>query len=247
MGYTTKELHSEILKILSYIDSVLTENDLHYSLAYGTVLGAVRENGFIPWDRDADVYIKLPERDKVREALKRNLPDEFQYIDASVNNVNCFDNLRSKKYGEFAQVDIYSLIGEPDVTKWSDTKVKRRLLGNKVLVKLTCAKYGDYHKLHKAYKVLPFLLIKGILHFIPDRLIRLFIRKKEEAIPYDQALYCKALVGYTKRGEYLRKEVFENVTRHEFCGKQFNIPADYDTYLKARYGSDYMTPKQKNW
>ena len=245
--FTTEEIHDEILHILMYIDECLKKNNLWYSLAYGTVLGAVRENGFIPWDRDADVYIKIVDRDRIRVALKSNLPEDIEYIDASIDNVNCFDNLRSKKYGEFAQVDIYSLIGQPDVSDWSDKQVSRLLKKHKIMVKVTCSKYGDFHKLGKKYKIIPFLIVKCIVHLIPNRIIRKYINKEETRIPYEKALFCKALVGYTKRGEFLKKEVFENVKSHPFCGKMFNIPVDYDTYLQARYGKDYMTPKQKNW
>lgn len=240
------QVHVELLGILSYIHETLEKEDLWYSLGCGTVLGAVRENGFIEWDKDADIYIKLHDRDKIRKALKKNLPEVYVYVDASKDNVACFDNIMSKNYGTLAAVDIYPLIGAPAIEQWDQKKIDRLMFRNMVLVKLTCAKYEDYRKLGKKYKIVPFLLVKGMLHLIPNRLIRRIVRKREEEYDYDAADRCYAIVSYLRPSEILRKEIYEKVELHSFEGKQFYIPSDYDTYLKARYGATYMTPSRKN-
>jgi lipopolysaccharide cholinephosphotransferase len=160
------EIHAELLKILDYIDTTLRSHHLWYSLAYGTVLGAVRENGFIPWDKDADVYLRITERNLARKVLKENIPDDLEYIDASVDNVNVFDNIKSKKYGELAEVDLYILVGAPDLEKWSISMKKKLLFQHRVLVKLTCAKYVDTSKLIDRYKIIPFLCHRYIFYRI---------------------------------------------------------------------------------
>lgn len=239
-----KEIHAELLKILEYIDSTLRSHHLWYSLAYGTVLGAVRENGFISWDKDADVYLRITDRDQARKVLKENIPDYLEYVDASCDNVNVFDNIRSKKYGELAEVDLYTLVGAPDIEGWSNAKKKRLLFKHKVLVKLTCAKYGDTNKLVDRYKLIPFLVVKALMHLIPDSVIRKHIRKKELQYDFKEAKYCMALVTYDSINDIRRKEIVENVIDHVFEGRQFLIPKEYDAYLRGEYGDDYMIPRQ---
>ena len=239
-----KEIHAELLRILEYIDSTLRNHHIWYSLAYGTVLGAVREKGFIPWDKDADVYLRITDRDQARKVLKENIPDYLEYVDASCDNVNVFDNIKSKTFGELAEVDLYTLVGAPNIEGWSEGKKKRLLLYHKVMVKLTCAKYVDTSKLVDRYKIIPFLLVKALMHLIPDSVIRKYIRNKELQYDYNNSEYCMALVTYDNVNDIRKKEIIENVKDHTFEGRMFLIPKDYDAYLRGEYGDDYMTPRQ---
>lgn len=239
-----KEIHAELLKILEYIDSTLRSHHIWYSLAYGTVLGAVRENGFIPWDKDADVYLRIIDREQARKVLKENIPDYLEYVDASCDNVNVFDNIKSKRYGELAEVDLYTLVGAPDVENWSEGKKKRLLYYHKMLVKLTCTKYVDKSKLVDRYKLIPFMIVKGLMHLIPDSVIRNYIHKKELQYDYKKSRYCMALVTYDNVNDIRKKEIIEDVIDHTFEGRQFLIPKNYDAYLRGEYGDDYMTPRQ---
>lgn len=242
-----KVYQEEMLKILAYIDKCLVVNNLWYSLAYGSVLGAVRENGFIPWDRDADIFIKLPERGKVRKVLKKNLPLEWEYLDASKDNVNCFDNIRSKEYGEFAQVDIYTLYGAPDIEKMKNFEVKRILRRNKFCTKTFGSKYGDFKKLRKKYKIIPFLVVKGFLCMIPNVCIRKVITYYEYKDDFERAPYLMSMVTYRRPTDIMPRKVFELSVRHKFENIEVNIPGDYLTYLARSYGSDFMTPKKNGW
>lgn len=243
-SYSLDEIHAELLKVLEYIDTTLRSHHIWYSLAYGTVLGAVRENGFIPWDKDADVYLRIIDREQARKVLKENIPDYLEYVDASCDNVNVFDNIKSKRYGELAEVDLYTLVGAPDVENWSEGKKKRLLYYHKMLVKLTCAKYVDTSKLVDRYKLIPFMIVKGLMHLIPDSVIRNYIHKKELQYDYNKSRYCMALVTYDNVNDIRKKEIIEDVIDHTFEGRQFLIPKNYDAYLRGEYGDDYMTPRQ---
>ncbi len=237
----------EMLKILAYIDKSLIENNLWYTLAYGSVLGAVRENGFIPWDRDADIFIKLTEREGVRQVLKHGLPSEWEYLDASKDNVNCFDNIRSKEYGEFAQVDIYTLYGAPDIDLMTKSQVKGILKRNKICTKVFGAKYGDFRKLRKKYKIVPYIITKGFLHLIPNSWIRGIITHYEQKDNFEASPFLMSMVTYRRPTDIMPRSVFETSLRHQFENIEVNIPGDYHTYLVRSYGEDYMTPKQIGW
>lgn len=64
------ELHAQLLTILKKFHKICMENGIKYSLYGGTLLGAVREKGFIPWDDDLDVVIVRKEYKKLRSVLK---------------------------------------------------------------------------------------------------------------------------------------------------------------------------------
>ncbi|WP_254907589.1 LicD family protein [Candidatus Enterococcus lemimoniae] len=66
-----KQVKQIALDILIYIDKICKENDLNYAIFYGTLLGAVRHKGFIPWDDDIDIVMLRPDYDKLIEILSK--------------------------------------------------------------------------------------------------------------------------------------------------------------------------------
>ncbi|MDR0947553.1 MAG: LicD family protein [Ruminococcus sp.] len=69
------------LDILIEIDRICRKHNIGYSLNGGTMLGAVRHKGFIPWDDDIDVFFLRPEYEKFRKVLKNELGNEFYFQD----------------------------------------------------------------------------------------------------------------------------------------------------------------------
>ena len=61
------------LEMLIEVDRICRKNNIKYSIMYGTLLGAVRNGGFIPWDDDCDVVFKRDEYEKFFEACKKDL------------------------------------------------------------------------------------------------------------------------------------------------------------------------------
>lgn len=71
-----EKLHIELLKLLKDFDKLCTVNKINYSLFGGTLIGAIRHNGFIPWDDDADIIMERQDYDM----LLKVLPEEFEVI-----------------------------------------------------------------------------------------------------------------------------------------------------------------------
>ncbi len=79
-GCTIRQYQKEVLKILSEVDRICRDNHILYFLMYGTLLGAIRHHGFIPWDDDADIILTRENFKKLKEACKTQLPDIYEFI-----------------------------------------------------------------------------------------------------------------------------------------------------------------------
>ncbi len=74
---TRKEIQTISLEILKDIHRFCKENDIHYSIAYGTLIGAIRHKGFIPWDEDIDIMMKREDYEKFSKTYKS---DRYEFI-----------------------------------------------------------------------------------------------------------------------------------------------------------------------
>ena len=80
---TLRKLQLVLLDMMKDIDEICEKNDIHYVLLYGSILGAIRHDGFIPWDDDLDIGVTRDEYEKFIHALEKDLPDKytFQYFE----------------------------------------------------------------------------------------------------------------------------------------------------------------------
>ena len=81
-GSELRRLQLHMLDILVEFDRVCRKNNIDYWLEYGTLIGAARHGGFIPWDDDLDVTLLKKDRKKLIEALKKDLQPPYYFIDA---------------------------------------------------------------------------------------------------------------------------------------------------------------------
>ena len=91
--YGIRDTQIRLLEILKEIDLFCRENDIQYSIDGGTLLGAVRHQGFIPWDDDADIMMDRENYKRFLELAKDKLPEELEIIgDTWVKRVTRKDN-----------------------------------------------------------------------------------------------------------------------------------------------------------
>ena len=111
------EYQKIVLDTLREFARVCEHNGIHYQLAFGSLIGAVRDGGQIPWDYDVDVIVPFYEKASLLEALNRELSEEYCYYSADVTKDNSpyFIRVVPKGYPhEMLHVDVFYLLGIPD-------------------------------------------------------------------------------------------------------------------------------------
>ena len=227
------------LEILKQIDSFCGKNKIKYSLYAGTLIGAVRHKGFIPWDSDADVCIKLEDVERFRSAFNKHKPEGIALLDhdREKRNTKSHDILYFEEKQAFSDLhlDVYPLVGasndlEKQKSVWKRNFFVDRFFRSKYVNLADCLE-------ENRKKV---FFVKLIDKLIPDSFIKSNIKKREKEFPVETSDYLTCLAA-----PYLPvpKKSWETITVMPFEDTEFNVPGNWDLYLKSLYG-DYMTPRK---
>ncbi len=241
------------LDILKVVARVCEQEGFKYYLAYGTLIGAVRHNGFIPWDDDIDIW--MPRQDYMR-MLKyfENHKEELKPL-AVYNQFTCvkypymitrisderywLDVVNEEDYGIGAFIDIYVLDG---FGIDYDNAVKTAFTAKKnasYLFQATRQRFqmgltkGLKRKILK-FPVYCFAKLMGKKYFI-DKLQRLSEKNSYETSKY---IGCISWCVNLER-EIMDKEWFSEGIKQKFEDEEFYIPTFFDKILTQIYG-DYM-------
>lgn len=240
------ELKHLQLEMLKKIDSFCNENKIKYFLTAGTLIGAVRHGGYIPWDDDIDIMMLRSDYDKFLQLFNGKI--ENLVVDAPELNwnyyapyANVYDNRTLLEEGAYnghrgqeigVKIDVFPFDILPDSELLYT--ITRRLV--RFLNKIMAAKRNvqPFYKMRiKTIFVrlffcwLPFSTIQKIIRFIATSNTKntdgdIFLRTFDITEPMRA-----------------RKEVFASTKMLKFEDYSFPVPVEYDEYLKIRFG-DYM-------
>lgn len=243
-----KQIQETIFPIICDIDDFCKEKGIQYYLCAGTCLGAVRHNGFIPWDYDADIMFPRADYERFVREYKENSDGKYGIgalqIDQNWNvqygriwdksTVFKKKNLDDMDIGAF--VDIYPIDGFPE------KKISRKLY----FFKMRLYQFLGYASNKTAY--LPeekYIAIKKIIHFLVKpfgwKHFSLKMNRLALKYPYEKSEHVGVGIApdYGQR-EIMEKEFFNGETRCIFNDRELAIPKEYDKYLSNLYG-DYMS------
>lgn len=248
--------------ILKEFDVFCKENGLRYYLAGGTLLGAVRHKGFIPWDDDIDLLMPRPDYMRFLKITNGNLanyevrsiyncPRKHICHIARIVDPRYMGKISKKMYGVpyFSPpwIDIFPMDGLPTDERESErhfAKVKRlRDLLARAWKPVWMIGGGKLRKILKSIMYWP-LKLYGY-NRIMKKIERLTMR-----YPYDECEYVGAVgCGQGEVERMPREMVFGDTIQMEFEGAEFPSPAGYDYYLKSLYNNYLVLPsgaKRKN-
>lgn len=237
------------LAYLLEVDRICKKHHIKYFLGGGTLLGAIRHNGFIPWDDDADIMMLREDYDKFAAVAQQELPAGMTFQSGKTDK-NCFY--------EFNKLRVENTVFATELAKnhtdinvgiafdiFCHDKTANSRLGQKlhlaatlftralVLNKWNHRKADNGSRIQSAVtnffvKILPL----RFSYFLMNHTISFFKRKKNAKYLYDG-------MGRNVYNGSFSADILDEVTTHDFEGYPLPVPKKYDAYLTFLYG-DYM-------
>ena len=251
------------LDILLAFADYCEKHQLTYFIAYGTLLGAVRHKGFIPWDDDVDVWMPRQDYNRLIDSFNtQNGQPHYRLISpmdevSRHSFVKIVDTRTVKIETNFdyapgqlgIDIDVFPLDGQPEgnaaFQAWYDRLMK-------------CYQRADFpvrltHECRRK-RLLKYLIniLGGKRHRFGAQIKRYYLEKAQrlhEPFPYCGSKYVGAVEHcFGCKNDRFDDGLFAETTTLEFEGHLLKAPADYETVLRLLYG-DYMTlpPKQERY
>ena len=247
---TDEDLKSILLDLLKFYSNFCDQNNLRYFLGGGTLLGAVRHSGFIPWDDDIDVMMPRPDYNRFIELMKnhefkhislmcnentKNYP--FPFAKLQYNNTLLIEGILYEKYQNIGvHIDVFPIDGLsnelPAAEKqFSDIQNLLELLA----VKTTKISWNAF----TIRKLLRCILVNTFLRLLSTNTISHYIDSKLQRFDYENSKFVASVVGAYGIKELMVKEQVADFLVMDFENLSLRVPIGYDKYLKDHYG-DYM-------
>lgn len=249
-----RQLQMIQLEMLIEVDRICKKCGIHYNIIAGTLLGAIRHGGYIPWDDDADVALLRPEYERFRDACKTEL-DKSRFIFQDHRNTKGYrwgyGKLRRKgtlflrehqehmPYMQGIFIDIFPLDGVPDNYFLRSVKNFECFCLRKILwAKVGKIAEENFWK-RQIYK---------LLDTIPERYIFHYYHSMIYHASQKNTRMVRILMFPTPNSEYgYYRNWYENSTEIVFEGSGFQGIRDYDSYLNFKFGKymDFPSPKMR--
>lgn len=248
MNASIRDLQLALLEMLIQIDEICQKNHIKYSLSSGTVLGAVRHKGFIPWDDDLDLMFMRDEYEKFlkipkEEFLSRGLTLQKEYdavwplTFSKVRKNNTTYIERGPDVIEGANLGIYIDIFPVDNLSDNSTYAGIQWHVFHLLAAKCLGKRGyktSSMKKKVALTISRFLPVKPMLNVV----------KNERAVNTKLVHTFLGAAAHRNKNIYPR-ELFENYTKISFEGFFFPVILGYEKYLQIAYGDYMKLPSEK--
>lgn len=249
------ELRLIQMDILSYVDKVCRDNNIKYSISGGTLIGAVRHKGYIPWDDDIDIMLAREEYEKLVTVMSNHRTDDtymmltheidkdfkFPYAKVVDNRTIMHEDVKGcKDYGVY--IDIFPI----DLIPNNDTECEGIFAGMRRLYNMLTLKRLKLARNRSLWKNLTITISQICLCLVSnDWIIREMEKKAKTSARQDSQRRCCLVWGYGRR-EIVPASVHQSHIDLPFEDRTYMAVADYHTYLSNLFG-DYMQlpPEEK--
>lgn len=231
-----RQMQLEILNMADDVDRLLNENGIRYTLLGGSVLGAVRHGGFIPWDDDMDIGILRNDFDKAEmllsqmESYQYECAEEHIIPDAPIGHLHLVND--TYQIENAPTIDVFALDKVPDdKRKWRRLRITANLHHLAVLGRAPKHR-GKMNKLFFSlfFKIVP----KKILRFLKTNTLKSITANNK----HDYRWIGNIFGAYTEK-EYFPADIYTEVVRMDFENLKLPVPKEFSIYLTQLYG-DYM-------
>jgi len=253
---TLDEIHAAELNLLLHFSEFCKKHNLRYRLTAGTLLGAIRHKGFIPWDDDIDICMPRPDYERFLQIYddenfllksSSNVAN-FPFAFAKLINTKIF--VKRKFYSEKIEakfgldalwIDIFPIDGAPK----NDEELKK-----------ICKKITFYHKITQIYmskfgsgktifkKIAKMILKPLAIYHNPAKCVKK-VEKIVQKYRYEDcefvAMIAGAIFGICEK---MKKSEFEKEFEVEFEGHKFTTFSCYEKYLRGTYGDYWQLPPE---
>jgi len=244
---TAEESKKAQLDTLLAVDKFCKENNIRYFLYYGSLLGAIRHKGFIPWDDDIDIamlredYDKFidtfsdPDTDLFAQGKTENYP--FYLTKICKKDTAIIEDMGKDGYIYGAGLDLFPLDSIPD-----NAKVSRKMLRKvKLCMAIRNVKTVPFYKKRKVLRAFAIKTLYYLLSgFSASKLMAKVNKTVKNYSKFESSTVADIMLPYGERS-IVKKEWFADTVLTDFEGYKLPIPADYDKILTQIY-RDYMTP-----
>ena len=244
------------LETLVWVDKFCKEHGITYYLIGGTMLGAARHSGFIPWDDDVDIAMPRKEYNRFMVLVKDKLPPHKYLQNYSLENypvhyIKIADDritiqtpsLTGTNITTGAFLDVFPLDGVPSY-RWLQWIHYKRIRFYFQFVNARYRSDKDFRRIRAGDPWLPLkLILRKIVKALPKGVIDIVHARYDKVLSkydYDKCEMVSNLLGIRKMKEIMRREYFGNGKLVNFEAYQFVGVERPHEYLSRLYGDDYM-------
>lgn len=256
-----KQIDLEIIKklqveMLKYINEICKKNNIDYFLIGGSLIGAIRHNGFIPWDDDIDIALTYKNYKRLCDAIKKDNNSRYELLNHEIQEdyfypfgkivdtktvLNEKNYKKIKNYGVY--VDIFSYYNLPNDKKKRIKQYKRiKNLQRQIF-------YWSLKNPYNSSIIKNILKIPVVIYSKLKGINKILKQYNNILLKYNNEK-CEYIISnwplYKMNCEIQKNITIKDVEEHQFEDMKALIPKQYDEFLKTTFG-DYMKlpPKEK--
>ncbi len=257
MGEMLRSIQRKLLDMLEWFHEYCIANNIHYYAVGGTVIGALRHKGFIPWDDDIDIVI--PREEYNRLIGKFNKPIDHYILESPYSENNDYLYTYAKLYDinttltektrypcrRGVYIDVFPLDGIGMTEQEALANFKQVDRKNMFLMTRTCVIRKD-RSWYKNASILVSCLIPSFA--VNNKRLAISVDKLANSLNNDDATYVANLMGAYRTKEIVKKEFFGKPTLYEFENIEIFGPENYNEYLTQIYGNwKELPPEEKRY
>lgn len=241
------------MEVLDSVDCFCQTHNIHYSMSCGTLLGAIRHKGYIPWDDDIDIYLLREDYNKLISSFPEIYQEKYKIV--SLERDNKWDRPYAKAYHSetvFMEattssyplgvcIDIFPIDAVPDsIERWKRYNQRRIFYQYLYALKVvTCSSNRSW------LKNIMLFVGRAILLPISTRKIAIHISKYAQKHNKSHSQLVFENVLGMMAGSPFRKDLFDSLVDTPFENRVYKAFANADSYLTATYGNWRKLPPEE--